>query len=191
MRMAVLSTALLAMAATGGHAGERNAFAFTGRMMDDDMGHSLNVVGADYDDSYITGFGYQDFAHRAWITSLGYELGAAIRYGDGSTYEAWGGAVARLDDFRILDNLFVAPSVVFGLSYVSAAHPGREQEQQEARDGDAKLLFYLSPELDFRTSVDARWSVFYRLQHRSGAWETLGGMEGGVNANVVGLRMRF
>lgn len=52
------------------------------------------------------------------------------------------------------------------------------------------MLFYLSPELDFRTSLDSRYSVFYRLQHRSGAWNTLG-MEGASNANVIGIRMRF
>ena len=79
---------------------------------------------------------------------------------------------------------------MFGLSYVSDSHEGREKRLEAQAEGDARMLFYLSPELDFRRSPDARYSFFYRLHHRSGAWNTLG-MEGGSNANIFGVRMRF
>lgn len=171
------------------HDTEDNVFVFTGRMLDENMGDSLFLFSADYEDNYITAIGAQDFAIHTGVVSLGYELGAAARYGMDSTFEAWGGLVGRLDDLRFL-GLYVSPSVVFGLSYVSAAHEGREKRLDQRAEGDARVLFYLSPELDFRTSPESRYSVFYRLHHRSGAWNTLG-MEGATNANVIGLRMRF
>ncbi|MBB5220540.1 hypothetical protein HNP73_000461 [Amaricoccus macauensis] len=169
---------------------EDNAFVFTGRLLDEDMGDSLKIISGDYEDNFITGIGAQDFAIHTGIVSLGYELGAAARYGQDSTFEAWGGLVGRIDDIRLLDWLYVSPALVFGLSYVSDSHEGREKRLEAQAEGDARMLFYLSPELDFRRSPDARYSVFYRLHHRSGAWNTLG-MHGGSNANIFGVRMRF
>lgn len=188
-----LAALLLAMTTTGAKAaepvGEDTIFVFTGRLLDENMGDSLKLFSADYEDNYITGIGAQDFVLHTGRFSLGYELGGAARYGLNSTFEAWGGVVGRLDDIRLL-GLYVSPALVFGLSYVSGAQEGREQRLEAQAEGDSRLLFYLSPELDFRTSPDSRFSVFYRLHHRSGAWNTLG-MEGATNANVIGLRMRF
>jgi hypothetical protein len=178
-----------ATSATAAPANEYNVFAFTGRMLDENMGDSLRLFSADYEDNYITGVGAQDFVLRTGIVSIGYELGGAARYGLNSTFEAWGGLVGRIDDIPLL-GLYLSPSLAFGLSYVSGVQEGREQQLADETGCDARVLFYLSPELDVRTSPEARYSVFYRLQHRSGAWNTLC-MQGASNANVVGLRVRF
>lgn len=171
---------------------DRNFFVFTGRMLDADMGESLRVISADYEDNYITGFGYQQFfLHTRRNNSIGYEFGAAKRYGDDSTYEIWGGLVGRIRDIKLADNLFVTPSIVFGLSHVNRPHAGREQRLEEYYDGDARLVFYLSPEIDFKVSPESNYSFFWRLHHRSGAWKTLGDMKGASNANIFGLRVRF
>ncbi|MCZ0961047.1 hypothetical protein [Paracoccus benzoatiresistens] len=170
---------------------ERNIFVFTGRMMDEDIGQSLNVLGGDYEDNYITGLGYQDFFLRARRIDIGYELGAAKRYGDDSTAEIWAGLVARVEDIHLAENLFFSPSIVIGLSHVDAIHAGREERLEEKYEGDASLVFYFSPEIDFKLSPQSRYSFFWRLHHRSGAWRTLGNMKGASNANVFGIRMRF
>lgn len=195
LRCAILATALGLLAAAGAAcaqdaATEDNVFFFTGRMLDENMGDSLKIISGDYEDNYITGLGAQEFALHTGITSIGYELGLAPRYGDDQTLEVWGGFVGRLDDIRLFDHLYMSPSVVFGLSWVSDSHEGREKRLEAQAEGDARLLFYLSPEIAFRTSLDSRYSFFYRLHHRSGAWNTLG-MEGASNANVFGVRMRF
>jgi hypothetical protein len=170
---------------------ERNFFVFTGRMLDADLGESLNVFGGNYEDNYISGLGYQDFFFRTRRTSVGYELGAARRYGSDSTVEIWGGLVARMDDIQLARNLSFSPSIVFGLSHVDATHDGREQRLEAEYDGDAGLVFYFSPEVDFKVSPQSRYSFFWRLHHRSGAWKTLGDVKGLTNANVFGLRLRF
>jgi hypothetical protein len=170
---------------------ERNLFVFTGRMVDEDIRESLNVLGADYEDNYVSGLGYQDFFFRTRRASIGYELGAAKRYGNDSTVEIWGGLVARKDDIPLTRNLFLSPSIVFGLSHVDAPHAGREQRLETEYEGDAGLVFYFSPELDFQLSPRSRYSFFWRLHHRSGAWKTLGNVKGMTNAHVIGLRARF
>lgn len=193
-RTGLAATAMLLAAATGAAAtptvpARYNAFAFTGRMLDEDMGHSLRLFSADYEDNYITGIGAQDFVLRTGIVSIGYELGGAARYGRNSTFEGWGGLVGRIDDIPLL-GLYLSPSLTVGLSYVSGLQDGREQRLAEETGCDARVLFYLAPELDVRLSLDSRYSVFYRLQHRSGAWNTLC-MRGASDANVVGFRVRF
>ncbi|MDT1062365.1 hypothetical protein RM190_10870 [Paracoccus sp. CPCC 101403] len=194
MTALALSIGLVASAAAAQEAPagpDRNFFVFTGRMLDADMGESVNVIGADYEDNYITGLGVQSFFLHSRRTSVGYELGIATRYGEDRTTEAWGGLVARIDNWQLARNIFLSPSIVFGLSYVDAAHAGREQRLEAEYDGDAQLVFYLSPELDFKVSPESRYSFFWRLHHRSGAWKTLGDMKGASNANVFGLRVRF
>ncbi|MFV0384275.1 hypothetical protein [Paracoccus sp. (in: a-proteobacteria)] len=163
-----------------------------GRLVDEKIGASLNVPGATYEDNYIVGAGIQRFIYRVGPLLLGYEAGAAARFGEGTTAELWSGTVGRLNDIRLLDNLYVAPQMTVGLSYVTAAQPGRELTLQESKPGrDAHLLFYLGPGLDFKTSPTSRYTLFWRLHHRSGAGETLGSMRGATNANVIGLKIDF
>jgi hypothetical protein len=68
---------------------------------------------------------------------------------------------------------------------------GREERLEAESGGDATLLFYLAPELNFSLAAYPNAELFWRLHHRSGAWETLGDMDGAANANVVGARVGF
>ena len=169
---------------------DRNLFAFGGRMTAEAMPKSVNIPGVSYEDNGILGIGIQRWTWRGRHLDIGYEGGLAHRFGRDTTTEAWAGIGIRCCRYRLMRDLVLTPSIIFGLSYVDAAHLGRETEQVARDDGDAQLLFYLSPELEL-AAPDTDWSVFWRLHHRSGGGQTLGNMRGATNANVVGLRLRF
>lgn len=197
-RAGILGAALLCAAlapAAGADTGSRadssrNLFVLTGRLMDDSMFDSLDILGGKYENNRVAGAGFQDYFWKNHVVRLGYEGGGALRYGQADTVEVWAGLVARFRGHDLTRRLTVTPSVIFGLSLVDAAHPGRETRQTETYDGDARLLFYLSPEIEF-SGGDHGWSLFWRLHHRSGGGGTLGNMRGASNANVVGLRKSF
>ncbi|WP_134681270.1 hypothetical protein [Paracoccus ravus] len=170
--------------------GQRNLFVMTGRILDESMAGSLNLAGANYEGNYVTGLGMQWLGKSGRFLTLGYEAGAALRYGGGQSTELWGGPVARFRAVDVAADWKLTPSVVFGLSFVDSVQPGREANQVEKYDGDATVLFYLSPEIEF-SLPDKDWSLFWRLHHRSGGQRTLGDMKGGTNANLLGLRKKF
>ena len=163
---------------------------FGGAMVDENMLDAANLLGADYERNAVLGMGYQYFPSRFGPVSLGFEAGVAGRFGNNSSGEIWGGVVGRHDGLPF-GMAKITPSFTFGLSHVTQSQEGRERDHEEERDGSARTLFYLAPELAI--SVDARpeVEVFWRLHHRSGAWGTLGDMRGGSNANVLGLRYKF
>lgn len=169
---------------------ESNVFVFGGRITDATMPESFNIPGVAYEDNGILGIGVQRWPWQGRYLGFGYEGGIAHRFGQGSTSEAWAGIGIRCCRFGLARNLVLTPSIIFGLSYVDAAHPGRETRQVDRYDGNADLLFYLTPEIEL-AAPDSDWAVFWRLHHRSGAGRTLGDMKGATNANVVGVRLRF
>ena len=67
----------------------------------------------------------------------------------------------------------------------------QEGEHQITHRGSAKMLFYLSFDLAFALASLPDTELVFRVQHRSGAYGTLGAMKEGNNANVVGIRQRF
>jgi hypothetical protein len=168
-----------------------NVFGFVGPSVDEDMGASANLFGSDYEDNVLVGIGYQRFFYESLQISLGLEVGAAGRFGDKQSGEFWGGVVGRYDGFVLFDTLKIAPAFTFGLSAVTDTMAGREERLEAEYDGDATLLFYLGPEINFSLVEYPNVEVFWRLHHRSGAWETLGDMKGAANANVFGVRWEF
>lgn len=169
---------------------DRNVFAFGGRLTSEAMPESFNVPGVSYEDNGILGIGFQRWTWRGRHVDIGYEGGLAHRFGRDTTTEAWAGIAIRCCRYRLTRDLVLTPSIVFGLSHVDGAHRGREAEQVARNDGDARLLFYLSPELEL-AAPGTDWSVFWRLHHRSGGNQTLGNMRGATNANIVGVRLQF
>jgi len=165
-------------------------FVFAGPSVDEDMGDSANLLGSDYEDNFVAGIGYQHLPFNWGDFWLGGEIGAAGRFGDNTTGEFWGGAVARYD-VTLFDAVRVAPAFTFGLSAITDTMSGRETSLEEEYDGDASLLFYLGPEINLGLASHPEMEVFWRLHHRSGANGTLGDMRGAANANVFGLRYRF
>lgn len=167
------------------------AFVFGGALTADDIQRSASPLTVDYESNGIIGTGLRSFFYDLDWVKIGGEVGLALRFGKNTTGEIWVGPLARLNSLRLSDNLFIAPSLTVGLSVVSEAQLGREAELEQRYDGDAQLLFYLSPEIGVSFREDAPLEIFWRLHHRSGASKTLGNMKGATNANVIGVRYRF
>jgi hypothetical protein len=79
---------------------------------------------------------------------------------------------------------------VFGLSAISSPI-GQEGLHQIDHHGSAHVLFYLGFDVAFALASHPDTELVFRIQHRSGAYGTLGGMKEGNNANVIGIRQRF
>ena len=80
--------------------------------------------------------------------------------------------------------------IVFGLSVISNPIDQEGLRQIDNR-GSANLLFYLGFDVAFALADLPNTELVLRIQHRSGAYGTLGGMKEGNNANVIGIRQRF
>jgi hypothetical protein len=135
---------------------------------------------------------------------IGAEVGLADRFGnykiccDTIAYsksvmhsaELWGGISFRHLGFALFDTVRISPGFVFGLSAIS--NPiGQEGLRQIDNRGSANVLFYLGFDVAFALASLPNTELVLRIQHRSGAYGTLGGMKEGNNANVIGIRQRF
>lgn len=170
---------------------DSNVFVFGGVYSSESVGETFNFLGTDYQDAYLLGGGYQHFffgeenGFRA-----GLEGGVALRKGSDVSGEAWAGVVLRADNFVENELVKVSASVTGGLSLIT--NPlDVEVAREIARDGDSTFLFYMAPELSVSTKDNPNMEVFWRLQHRSGGWNTLGHMGEGANANTIGMRWKF
>ena len=166
-------------------------FGFGGVLTDENMGRSANPFGVSYENRITAGVGYQRYFYRPHEVQVGMEVGVAARAIGGVTGEVWGGPVIRYDGFSIANTINISPSFTAGLSAVSGTHRGREQRLEERYEGNAAVLFYLGPELNVSFADTPEVEAFWRLHHRSGANGTLGNMRGAMNANVLGLRLRY
>lgn len=137
----------------------------------------------------LVGAGYQRFWGDTGGFLYGLEAGLAARFSDNFSVEAWGGPVARYN-FHF-QNVTIAPSFTFGLSAVTQPMSGGEQRREDLfENGDARLLFYLGPEISVGFD-DSPFEGFVRLHHRSGAWGTLGHLKGAADVLAVGVRHHF
>jgi hypothetical protein len=199
MNIARLSlAAMIALVATPSFSSEDVAsetseaiFGFGGALTTQDMLKSAALIPVDYERNAILGGGYQFYPYRIGNVKLGGEIGVAVRFGKGFTGEVWAGPVARYDEIRLGERLFVTPGFTAGLSLVTDAQPGRERAEEIKDDGNANVLFYLGPEINVSFSEDSSTEFFWRLHHRSGGGKTLGNMKGATNANVFGARYKF
>jgi len=189
---------------------KQSVLVFGGRMNSGNLGDTL-TFGAGVPaneltyDNYIVGAAFQrDFFQFNSGILLGVEAGMADRFGhykvccntiiytDAAVHSAelWSGISFRHEGLKLFDTLRVSPGFVFGLSAIS--NPiGQEGEHQLVHQGSARVLFYLGFELAFALANQPNTELVYRIQHRSGAYGTLGGLKEGNNANVIGLRQRF
>src|SRR3954453_22966161 len=179
---------------------KQSVFAFGGRMNSGNLGDTF-TFGAGVHASeltyhnYIVGAAYQrDFLHFNSGILLGAEVGLADRFGyykvccNTITYsesqlhsaELWAGVSFRHEGLRLFEAVRISPGFVFGLSAIS--NPiGQEGEHQLAHQGSARVLFYLGFELAFALLNQPDTELVYRIQHRSGAYGTLGGLKEGNN----------
>lgn len=159
-------------------------FGFGGAMMND----VFNPFGG-FEPNTLVGGAYQRFWGNPGRFQYGLEAGLAGRFGVRNSLEAWGGAVARYD--WTLGPVQVGLGFTFGLSAVTDTVEGQESQSQAFHNGDATVLFYMGPEIHASLVEHPRVEAFVRLHHRSGAWETLGGMAAGADGAVTGLRFKF
>jgi hypothetical protein len=188
---------------------KQSVFGFAGRMNSGNLGSTFAFgYGAPermFYDNYIVGGAYQrDFFQFNSGLLLGAEVGFADRFGHYTvccntivysnnvvqSAEFWAGASLRTNGFALFDTVKVSPGFVFGLSFIS--NPiGQEGEHQITHHGSAKMLFYLGFDLAFALASLPDTELVFRIQHRSGAYGTLGAMKEGNNANMIGIRQRF
>lgn len=158
-------------------------FGFGGAMMND----VFNPFGG-FEPNTLFGGGYE----RLWAIDrfqYGFEAGLTGRFGVRNSLEGWAGVVGRYD--VTLGEVNVGLGFTFGLSAVTDTVVGQESESEAFHNGDATLLFYMGPEIHASLVGYPQVEAFVRLHHRSGAWETLGGMAAGADAAVTGLRFKF
>ena len=85
---------------------------------------------------------------------------------------------------------WVDTSFAIGNGISLATHiPKLEAELEQ--DGSTRLLYYLSLEATFRLPRQERWSLLFRIHHRSGVFGTFNGVDGGSNTLAIGLRYEF
>jgi hypothetical protein len=188
---------------------KQSVFGFAGRMDSGNLGstfvYGYGAPESIFYDNYIVGGAYQRdlFQFNSGLL-IGAEVGLADRFGHYriccntiaysnsmvQSAELWAGASFRTNGIALFDAVKVSPGFVFGLSFIS--NPiGQEGEHQIDHQGSAKTLFYLGFDLAFALTKLPDTELVFRIQHRSGAYGTLGAMKEGNNANVVGIRQRF
>jgi hypothetical protein len=163
---------------------------FAGTLTDGNMGQSINAIGVPYEDNHIIGGAYDhDFFNYSPMFIVSGQVGLADRFGTANSGELWGGAHFR-GNLPIGDVLYVTPGITLGLSAVTDCM-GIECQRQTQHQGNAHLLFYFSPEVAVTFRQLPNIDLVYQLHHRSGLFGTLGKMEEGTNANVLGVRYHF
>jgi len=165
-------------------------FMFGGVHSSGNMGQSLNPF-YKHEQSYILGAAFRrEFADIGPYLVAGAEIGLGGRFGGMSSAEFWGGGTLRLRGIPLGSEVAIAPGVIVGLSAVTKPLD-IERRREIEHDGNATLLFYLSPELALQFKRWPNTELVYRLHHRSGLYDTLGKMQEGSNAHVLGLRWRL
>ncbi|RST87341.1 hypothetical protein EJC49_05930 [Aquibium carbonis] len=174
----------------GNERSRNSVLLFGGPMMQGHFpGDAIIPFGSRFDRRMILGAALQhDFVRFENGVSFGTEAGVAARVGPDVSGEVWGG-VSATHVGPTIGPITISPSLVVGLSAVNKA-VGIESRRRGAK-GDARLLFYLGPELQFRSSALPGVALVYRIHHRSGAWHTLGNMRDATNSNVIGLKIDF
>ncbi|SDG64469.1 hypothetical protein [Pelagibacterium luteolum] len=189
--MVVASPALAQMNTTGEPTrGDQSVFIMGGVM---GAGHELEMLNpftAEYEDAIVLGGGYQYFFYEPFDgVRVGAEVGAVARIGETTTGEAWAGIVTKHDGVVVGDTIRLSPSVTFGGSVVTGTM-GVEAQRAEGDGLPGEVLFYLSPEISVSHVDNPNTEAFWRLHHRSGAWNSFGG-GGSANATMIGVRTSF
>jgi len=188
---------------------KQSVFGFAGRTnsgnLKDTFAFGVGAPQSIFYDNYIVGGAYQrDFFQFNSGVLVGAEVGLADRFGhykiccDTIAYsngvmhstELWGGISFRHQGVALFDTFRISPGFVFGLSAISSPI-GQEGLRQIDNHGSANLLFYLGFDVAFALAGFPNTELVLRIQHRSGAYGTLGGLKEGNNANVIGIRQRF
>lgn len=189
--VSALLAAFANFGAPSAFAGDMALTVYGGALMEGHFpGSAMIPFGSGFDERYLAGVAAsREFKRFSNGITLGAEAGLAARLGPDTSFEAWAGASIGHTGFTF-GAVNIAPSLVVGLSAVNKT-VGIERRREEFRGGDGRVLFYLGPEVAFTHQSHPNVSLVYRIHHRSGAWNTLGGMRDAYNANIIGLRYKF
>ena len=170
---------------------DRNVFILSGPMGAGDMADMVNPFDVRYENAIVLGAGYQQFFGEPVDNfRVGLEVGGAVRAGsERTTGEIWGGVVGRHDGIVVGDGLRISPALTFGVSVVDDTM-GIEAWREDHDGLPGNVLFYLSPEISFSSKENPDTELFWRIHHRSGAWNSFGG-GGSANATTIGFRTGF
>jgi hypothetical protein len=185
-----------------------SVFVFAGALSTRNMGATANFdihwpIGPNYD-NYIVGAAYNHDFYSLYGFAVGGEVGLADRFGYFrqccdrvikstsmvSSPELWFGSRLSFDGLTLFNTLRIGGGMTFGFSVIGDSI-GVEREREIIKNGSARVLGYLGPEIFFALADHPEWEIVYRLHHRSGANGTFGHMGEGYNANVLGVRYRF
>lgn len=195
-RAAWLATACLALfsharATDAAQDATRSLYLFAGRYTRETTGDSLNPFATDHEDNYLAGVAFgRDVSAIGRQVMFGWEIGGAARFAERRSGEMWCGLNFRHGGMSFPRILTVRLSLALGISLINQAI-GTEREREARGDRDARVLYYVGPEMAFSLRRHSAWELVYRLHHRSGGLETLGNMSEGHNANAFGVRRRF
>jgi hypothetical protein len=166
-------------------------FVFGGGLTEGNMGQSAFPFSVSYADNRIVGLAFDRELFRSQKdTAVGIQIGVADRFGDGNSGEFWAGIHLHATTIRIPDIVYIKLSVTIGLSAVTSAI-GIESERAIEHQGNPNLLFYFSPEIALTLPRFPNVDLVFQLHHRSGLYGTLGHMQEGSSADVIGLRYHF
>jgi hypothetical protein len=113
------------------------------------------------------------------------------RQQDIDLYEAAFFAHFRWSNFPWSDTLPTSIAIGWGLSYTSdiTANEAEDALVADPDQGPQRWLNYLSVEYALRLPRAPRWELYYRLHHRSGAFDLFASND--VGSNVMGLGLRY
>lgn len=167
-----------------------SVFVFGGVLNSGNLGQTVLVFGNKYENSGIAGAAFRsEFIQLPNKFDIGAEIGSALRFGDGTSGEFWGGGTLTYRGFDS-GKLTVIPTGVLGLSAITNT-TGVERARAIQHGGNETLLFYLGLEVAFTRPEWRGWELVYRVHHRSGGYGLLGHVVEGHNATVIGLRHYF
>ena len=177
--------------------GEENLWSITflnGVYTDRTLGEAVFYPPGELEDNYLHGLALSRQFFRFWNDYLALEAEVMASHHHGrhkegrQSYQEYVAALfLRFDDFPWNDHLHTAIALGEGLSLTSET-PEREVQ---IRGNSQHVLNYLALELELTLPKFPRYSLAYRIHHRSGVFGVFGNVLGASDYYLLGLRYRF
>jgi hypothetical protein len=170
---------------------KRAVTTYVGRYSDNSLPDQILISGKlAFASSEMTAVAYSQTFHRFWDSAQWeWEAQVAKHWGAQTHWEFNALVVLRWMRFPWSKYIRTSAAIGDGLSYATEV-PAMEL-QSHTNEGATQLLNYILIELAAGLpSVPALDAVF-RIHHRSGAYGTFDGVDGGSNVLSIGLKFRF
>ena len=167
---------------------------FNGMYTDRSFGKAVFNLPGDLEKNYLHGLSISRHLAHFWRDYFALELEGMValhhgRHKEGSQdyWEYLLAVLLRYDRFPWKDQLHTAIALGEGLSLASKV-PLREIQ---FRGDSRRLLNYLAFELELTLPSYPRYSMAYRIHHRSGVFGLFDNVRGASDFYLLGLRYRF